>query len=280
MFKDVIEDIKKNAEADTDIRTNSYTGENGLLYCLTCNEPKQKRLKTKTLDTIVPCKCKCQIEAIEQETAERKEREWNEHIQSLRKNGMPEKRMHSWTFENDDNSNLKIKQAMVTYVDNFSEMEQQGKGLLLYGGFGTGKTFSACQIANALIDKGIKVKVTDFARILNEMQGSFEKQAYIDALMDCKLLILDDLGAERKSEYAKEQVFNVINARYNSGKPMIITTNLSLNELINPDDIDNARTYDRIMQNCHLVEFEGGSKHRSQLKSGYAEMNKILGITQ
>lgn len=61
------------------------------------------------------------------------------------------------------------------------------------------------------------------------------------------MLIIDDLGVERSSEYALEQVYNVVDSRYLSRLPFIVTTNLTLNELKKPLDLARARIYDRIL---------------------------------
>ena len=69
--------------------------------------------------------------------------------------------------------------------------------------------------------------------------------------------IIDDLGVERSAEYAMEQMFFVIDSRYRSRRPMIITTNLKLSELKNPPDLAHARIYDRILERCAPILFDG-----------------------
>ena len=64
------------------------------------------------------------------------------------------------------------------------------------------------------------------------------------------LLIIDDFGMERGTEYGLEQVYNVIDSRYRSGKPLIVTTNLTLDSLQNPQDTAHARIYDRLLEMC------------------------------
>lgn len=94
-----------------------------------------------------------------------------------------------------------------------------------------GKTYAACEVANALIDKGYPVLVTNFARITNTIQGMYEgKQDYIDSLNEFQLLVIDDLGAERESAYMQEMVYNIIDSRYRAGLPMIYTTNISIEQ--------------------------------------------------
>ena len=98
---------------------------------------------------------------------------------------------------------------------------------------GTGKSFFAGCIANALIERDISVLMTNIPSILNQLTGMFaeNRAAFISALDDYSLLILDDLGVERNTEYALEQMFLVIDSRYRSRKPLIVTTNLKLEEV-------------------------------------------------
>lgn len=77
-----------------------------------------------------------------------------------------------------------------------------------------------------------------------------DRQSYIDALKSYKLLVIDDLGVERDSDYAAEQVFSIIDARTRSKLPLIVTTNLTIEELKKPDTRKNARIYDRILELC------------------------------
>ena len=74
----------------------------------------------------------------------------------------------------------------------------------------------------------------------------------------------DDLGVERNTEYAMEQMFTVIDGRYRSRKPMIITTNLKLEEIKNPPDLAHARIYDRILEWCAPVLFSGRNFREEQ----------------
>ena len=224
------------------------------------------------------CLCKCQAEKRAAEEEEYKRREFEQRVNELRRMGFPEADMRNWTFSNDDLTNEKITKAAQRYVDNFSELRKSGKGLLLYGNTGTGKTYTACEIANALIDKGYPVLVTNFARILNTLQGTFEKQEYIDSFNSFQLLVIDDLGIERDTAYAKEQVFNIIDSRYRSGLPMVITTNLTMEKIKNPEDIENRRIYDRILERCFPIEVSGSSRRRKAVREDYDDMKNLLGL--
>ena len=104
---------------------------------------------------------------------------------------------------------------------------------------GTGKSFFAGCIANALLDRDVPVLMTNFPSILNQLTGVFaeDRAAFITSLDDYSLLVIDDLGVERNTEYAMEQMFTVIDSRYRSKKPLIVTTNLKLEEIKNPQTL-------------------------------------------
>lgn len=250
----------------------------GLLYCGKCNTPKQHRGKFLSMVKVVPCLCRCRSEELAAEEQQRKTEKQQERIKQHRRASFLESDMQHWNFAADDGADPRIIRAAKNYVANFAQFREQGKGLLLYGGVGTGKTFAAACIANALIDSGRTCLMTNFARVLNTLWSIEEKQAYIDSFNQFDLLVLDDLGAERRSEYAQEQVFNVIDARYRAKLPMIITTNLSIDEIKKPDSIGNSRIYDRVLEMCHPVEVTGKSRRRQKVAADFRSMNELLGL--
>ena len=94
--------------------------------------------------------------------------------------------------------------------------------------------------------------MTNFPSILARLCGTFreDRTAFLDSLGDYDLLIIDDLGVERNTEYALEQMFSIIDSRYRCNKPLIVTTNLKLDELKHPPDLAHARIYARILERC------------------------------
>ena len=153
-------------------------------------------------------------------------------VSRLKTNGLQDKSLRDYTFANDKGYNPEIQKAH-DYVAHWEEMKAKSLGLLLWGDVGTGKSFFAGCIANALLEKGIPVLMTNFSRILNTLTGMYsdDRNQFIDSLNKYSRLIIDDLGIERGTEFSLEQVFNVIDSRYRSKKPMIVTTNLTLDEL-------------------------------------------------
>lgn len=271
----IINDFANKAKAVSKREALDYV-ENGLLHCGKCHTPKQTIIEVFDRTRTVPCICKCKEEQIEREDKERKRRERTQELQRI---GFQDPALLQWRFDADDGENPALMSAASNYLQYFVENKGNCKGLLLFGGVGSGKTFAAACIANALIDMGYSAVMTNFPRIVNIAQGMYEgKQEFFDRLNRCELLILDDMAAERKTEYMQEIVFNVIDGRYRSGKPLIVTTNLTGDEIKHPADMSMQRTLSRLLEMCHPLEVKHIDRRKKKLSDGFAEMQKILGV--
>lgn len=188
----------------------------------------------------------------------------------------------SYRFEADNGTVPQLEQAK-RYVAHWEEMREQDLGLLFWGRPGNGKTFAAGCIANALLESedlhAPSVRMTTFGTILNQLPGmtAQDKEWYLDGFRTCDLLILDDFGMERRTEYAQEQVFNIIDGRYVSRKPLIVTTNLSLNELKHPEGLVQQRIFDRVLEMCVPVCFDGESLRRDKARAKMQLYKQLTG---
>lgn len=157
--------------------------------------------------------------------------------------------------------------------EDWEIMREENIGYLLWGKVGTGKSYFAGCIANALMEQEVAVRMTNFSAILNDLTASFEgRNEYIERLCRFPLLIIDDFGMERGTEYGLEQVYNVIDSRYRSRKPLIVTTNLTLDSLQNPLDTAHARIYDRLLEMCAPILFTGENFRR---ETAQAKLNRL-----
>lgn len=278
-FDSALQAIITKAKETNNIVEGDYIGDDNLYYCGKCHTRKQTAVRWFDKDRVVPCICACKAAAIKLEDDARQQREFFDKVKRYRQTGFPESEMATWNFAADDGTNPKITAAMQNYVQHFAEFRSKGKGLLLFGDVGTGKTFLAACAANALIDKGVPALVTNFARISNTLQGMFEgRQAYLDSLNNFPLLVLDDLSTERQTEYMLEIVFNVIDARYRARLPLIVTTNLTREELMNPADIRYKRIFSRLFEMCTPIEVAGKDRRHAALKNDIAATKQLLGL--
>ena len=168
--------------------------------------------------------------------------------------------------------NEKVFTLAKRYVDKFDAMYEKGQGLLLWGDVGTGKSYTAAMIANELLNSQVPVIMTSFIKLLKEVGES----DYIERLNKAKLLIIDDLGAERSTDYALEKVYDIIDSRYRSSKPIVLTTNLTLQEMKDCEDIRFNRIYDRIFEMCYPIKVVGKSWRKKEAVSRFEEMKKML----
>lgn len=141
--------------------TADYLDEEGCLHCGICGKRKQMKVSLMGFEHVVSCLCECEVKA-RQELDEKMQREEAQRQLYQRKSvGLRERRFWEWKFENDNGSNQKILIAR-QYVENWTDMKRKNVGLLLMGPVGTGKSFFAGCIANALLERGERVMMTNF----------------------------------------------------------------------------------------------------------------------
>lgn len=261
----------------TRLEPGDYTGEDGLLYCGKCRTPKQFRMEAPPLEgRLLPHPCRCEQERLDREAAEQEARRHRQAVADLKGKGFTDPAMREWTFANDNGKCPQMKHAHF-YVENWPTMQAENIGYLLWGGVGTGKSYFAGCIANTLMEQEVAVRMTNFALILNDLTASFEgRNDYIAKLYRAPLLILDDFGMERGTEYGLEQVYNVIDSRYRSRRPLIVTTNLSLQDLQHPQDTAHARIYDRLMEMCAPIRFSGENFRRATAQDKLARLKNLM----
>ena len=264
---------------DTTAEPEDYTGEDGLLYCGKCRKPKEAYFpegKTFFGRDRHPSECDCQRAARKEREAAEKRRSHLETVERLKRQGFTDKTMQDWTFANDNGSCPQMKNA-AGYVARWEQIKDGNYGLLLWGRVGTGKSYFAGCIANALMEQEVPVCMTNFAAILNDLAASFAgRNEYISRLCSFPLLIIDDFGMERGTEYGLEQFYNVIDSRYRSRKPLIVTTNLTLEELQHPEDTAHARIYDRLLEMCSPLCFTGENLRKAAAQGKMEQLKRLL----
>ena len=238
--------------------------------------PVQCRVTLVGKVRVMPCVCQCQKEERERQAQQIKEEEQLLYVRRLKAAGIQERHLQEWTFATaTDTPSIQMAKR---YVENWQKVKAQNLGLLLWGDVGTGKSFLAACITNALLEKGVPVLMTNFSKILNQMGAMYsaERYRYIASFQRFSLLILDDLGIERNTEYALEQVYAIVDERYKAGLPLIITTNLTISQLRNPEDVSHARIYSRVLEMCTPVHVPGADRRTAIGKTKQEQVKEIL----
>ena len=156
------------------------------------------------------------------------------------------------------------------YVSNFKNIKNEKRnGLFLVGNCGVGKSHLAYAVANALIEKGSSVIAMTMIDLLLKLKSSYNsgeenEEKILKIYEDCSLLIIDDLGKEKLTEWALQMVYAIIDRRYNALKPIIVTTNYNAEELvskftINGDSSTGKAVVDRLFEMCQYLPIKGDS---------------------
>ena len=269
MAEILIEGVRNSFDPETEYMKDGHS------YCKTCHERKDGEVKSlMDMKFIFKNNCKCDRERLEKQ----KQREKEQEIERLKRSCFISMSQWAYTFDNYRGEKDKSYIIAKNYVKEYEQMKKENIGLLFCGTVGSGKTYLACCIANALIEEYmIRVKIRNFAQIINDLQKSgfdLDKNEYIEALTNVSVLILDDLGIERDTSYAKEQVYNIVNSRYLKQKPTIFTTNLPYEKIQNSDDgVEYERIYSRIIEMCIPVKVMG-EDFRKRLQKEKLKQNK------
>ena len=253
----------------------------GLKYCGKCCTPKEaffpENLRRNGMDKH-PVLCKCAAKARAEKESEEKKEQHRKKATMLQAEAFRDIPAALWRFDAAPAMTAQLAKAK-QYAENWDSFKHDEIGLLLFGDVGTGKTYAAGCIANALIDKEVSVLMVGVSDMVNRMQGNFgaDRDSYMTSLMRPELLILDDLGTERNTSFGKERVFDVINRRRLTGKPMIITTNIPLSVMKQAADLDDRRIFDRILEVCVPIMFDGDSFRKSTAADNLKTAARLLG---
>lgn len=244
------------------------------IRCEVCGEPMYQAFDIDvhgvTQHMITPRQCECK--RIEYEALKEKERKAN--IEIARERSLPNAVARACRFDTSDDSDQ--MQLMRRYADKWESVKYEA-GLMLWGGVGTGKTHAAYCIANALIDKQVSVYVTRISALADSVfDDQYGQRFAMDRVKNCALLVLDDVGTERDTSFMCEKAFEFVDARVESGKPMIVTTNLSPQMMDQTTDLNRKRLFDRIRGATAPIEFKGGSRRAAKARDNVSKLRDIL----
>jgi DNA replication protein DnaC len=146
-----------------------------------------------------------------------------------------------------------VVDAVRRYVRDIDDNLDRGQGIWLHGDVGTGKTTLAMLVSKHALEAGRSVAIYSLPRLLSELRKTFDESSdlsylqLLDSLALVDLLHVDDVGAERSSDWVLEQLYSIVNARYEEQRPILITTNLEHDELA---EQIGQRTVSRLVEMC------------------------------
>ena len=276
------ESFRRTALAYIDKQTvndgDTMVGE--ILFCGKCKEPRRDFVEVRGERFLVPRMCGCERKAAEDQRAEMERlKAEQEQAERVRNSGIGARyRDADFSTFKADKQNEGIFNLIWNYVADFETMKANNQGLLFWGGVGTGKTFAAMCVANELIKKGYSVFVTSSAEIMARAKGyeTDEEIEFMRKIKNYSLLVIDDLGAERDTDFALEKLYAVIDARYQSEKPTIYTTNITMKDMREGTDLRYERLFDRVFECCFPVKFEGESERIKEARNRYNPMVELM----
>lgn len=273
-----LENVMKNARKNNPPSPDDIFDAEGYRCCPVCG--KRKECLPPGFTEKQPCVCDCGKNQRERD----KERE-QRSARFRDANSLPiyqhlhGRHIDACTFANHDGSNPRAKAIAERFVQHWDEVKKKGYWLNLWGVCGTGKTYLATCIVNALQDQEVPVLMTSTARLLSYITSRDDKGVEaVNSLSQFDLLVLDDFGAERQTPMMLEQLKIVVDARLESRLPMIITSNIDPTQFYQSHD-GLERLYDR-MKGCTGVELKGASKRGDLAAQQLKDMSRILGIAE
>ncbi|KAJ50155.1 DNA replication protein DnaC [Clostridium tetanomorphum] len=255
----ILETLKKQNNLSLELKCDDFKN---IPKCEICNEPIGIVVEMPFGKRLYPRACKCRREIYNKQKTEDENKEKQERLNRVISNSMMNDNFKNCTFKNWNHAvgNEKLYKVAKQYVDNFSKMKRENQGMLIYGRPGNGKTYFASSIANQLLGKLIPVicigaiSLTERISQSKKTWGDEGIFTVLNALDNADLLIIDDLGTEEDNKWTRAMIYQIVEKRNNSRLPLIITTNMSINKIVERYDY---RTYSRLKEMCFFIENTG-----------------------
>jgi DNA replication protein DnaC len=206
------------------------------------------------------------------------QREWelmrrDARVGSLVEKSGLSKRLKSYTFSNFkpyvSPEAARAVERVEEYLGSWEANKEEGKGLYLCGGVGTGKTHLAVAVLNEVVrKKRVPSLFVTVPELLDNLREAYNKPGrdldeWMDAVQNADFLVLDDLGSERVTEWVRERIFVIVNHRYREQLPTVFTSN------VGPKDLAEQlgeRTASRIIAMCEWIALEGDDYRETAAK--------------
>jgi DNA replication protein DnaC len=240
-------------------------------YCPYCKrEVPEKEIEILGKKRIVQPKCDCEVEAALAPIREAQKRSKELELKRLFSIHDLGERFNESNFTNfiDRNGSERCLNLAKKYVEEFDSWK--GESLMFWGEPGNGKSHLATAIANELTAKGKQIVFISMPDLLEKIKATFNRNSneteeqIMKGLQLCDLLIIDDIGAEKVSDWVQEVIFRIVDGRYKRMKPIMATSNLEPKELA---ERIGKRAYDRLIEISQPIKNEATSYRREKAKA-------------
>ncbi len=170
-----------------------------------------------------------------------------------------------------DKERIEVIKWLKKFYDSYDKNGNH-KGLYLHGNFGCGKTFLISALFNELSKKRISSEIVYFPELLRDIKSDFDTYGdRMEYLEDVDLLLIDDIGAEKVTEWSRDEILGtILQKRMNNYKTTFFTSNLGLEGLENhlrmnnysDDEVKAKRIIERVKQLCDVIELQGENKRK------------------
>ena len=186
--------------------------------------------------------------------------------------------MCDWDFEHDNGENPLLTDTGKNYVTHFAELQKKGMGIMYFGALGSGKSYAAAQITNALTDAGYRCLFTSFRKILTDL-GTLSnegKQDYLKQLYTKDLLVFDEYGSEEESVYNNQIILQIISMCYHKHIPMLVTTCYHRESLVKSCSTLRLLALTRLWQRCCCIQVNTPLSRRNEIQNQLNQEEELL----
>lgn len=268
--------IASRAFAARDKETETM-GADGFLHCTICGG---KRQTSPYPGRTVFCFCPCQSERRDKLEQERKRREAMDRAERFCALGVSLNEIRGYTFSKDTRMSAELKDSLWTFIEDFQELHTEGRGLLLAGNVGTGKTFAAGCVLNELNLRGFMCCMTQPAHLVDQYSAYLndpqKQESFLHTLCNYDLIVLDDFGSERQTEFVRERMTAIIDELYRNRVSLIVTTNYTVKQLSQENDLGKQRMFNRLLECCTPVDVSGVSLRIEKGRDNYRDFQRRI----